>query len=160
MSSVKLVAKLPADDTDDNGLDRHLGHFRTHPHEQLVAVVYLSTAKLVTAYAGDVSGVTPYVQIDAVEVIGEAADLGASAVVAAFAAARARRLDRDPSLFDVTPEAAEPDQLALTDGVDIEATLHQVNQVLAEEDAGEIVDAEILDDDEPGDADDTEGDDQ
>ena len=158
MSSVKLVAKLPGDDTDDNGLDRHLGHFRTCPHEQLVVVAYLSTAKLVTAYAGDVSGVTPYVQIDAVEVIGEAADMRATAVVAAFGAARARRLDRDrgPSLFDATPEAPEPDQLALTDGVDIDAVLHQVNQVLAEED-GDIVDAEILDDD---DNDDEGGEDQ
>lgn len=144
MSSVKMVAKLPDDDTTANGLDRHASHFLTRPYDQVVVVAYVSTAKLVASYGGDTLGNTPYVGIDAVEVIGTAVDLGStSPVVTAFEAARARRLDRDPNLFDASeeeaPDTTEPDQLALTDGVDVDAALHQVNQVLSD-----VVEAEIV----------------
>lgn len=132
MGTVKLAAKLP-DDRDLNGLDHWLHHLKNRPAEQLMIVGYLDTQKLITDF--EKGSVQPVAQIVAIEVVGTAID-GPDAVRAAFLAAHDRRTSKPEPLFNVgDTEPAEPVQLAITDGVDIEAAMQQ----------GEVVDAVVVD---------------
>lgn len=128
-SLVKLAAKLP-DDNDLNGLDPWSGVLKKRPRDQFVAIVYLDVAKMTTDY--DKALIYPTVQVVAIEVVGDVSDVPA-AVVDAYNAARDKRQARTPLPFDETPPPpAVPGQLALTDGVDLEASLIQADMMMEE----------------------------
>lgn len=134
MGNVKLAAKLP-DDKDLNGLDGWLKHFRDTPFEQVCAIAYLDVQKSVTDY--EKGYIQPIVQIVAVEVIATATETP-RLIQDAFTTAHDRRINVEPLPFDETA-GDDPEHIqraAITDGVDLEASMKQVEQ---------IIDAEIVD---------------
>lgn len=130
MSRVRLAALLP-DDTDTNGLDPWAGKLRAEPTQQIVAIAYLDVTKLITDY--DKGEVTPVVKVVAIEIVGQAADVPRE-VQQAFLDAHRRRTNKEPLPFEEDSES-QPDRLAITDGVDVDAAYVE---------AGRIVEGEIL----------------
>jgi hypothetical protein len=130
--SVKLAAKLPKDN-NANGLDAGEAQFLANPMGQQVVIAYIETSKITTNY--DEAGREATVKLAAVEIVGDQFTVPAE-VRAAFEAAHDRRVNAAPTLPTEPEEDAAPEVLALTDGVDLEASLRQVE---------DIIDAEVLD---------------
>lgn len=147
-TTVKLSSRLP-DDPDVNGLEHHFEALKARPFEQRVAVVYFDVAKTTTDY--EKATINPLIRVVAIEVVGDVADVP-PAVVDAFNRARERRRQQGPLPFDDEPPTAHP---ALTDGIDVDASIEQANR----RDGGiDLITGEVLEDDEDQDDGGYEGD--